>query len=42
MKKLILAISSVFLSGCLGMPESVMPVKKMGFETEKLLYMAPK
>ena len=35
MKKLILGVVSLFLSGCLGMPESVMPVKE--FELDKYL-----
>ena len=35
MNKLLLGITSIFLSGCLGMPESVTPVKE--FELEKYL-----
>lgn len=35
MKKLVLGLASLFLSGCLGMPESVMPVKE--FELDKYL-----
>jgi len=35
MKKLLLGIASIFLSGCLGMPDSVTPVKE--FELDKYL-----
>ena len=35
MKKIILSLASLFLTGCLGMPESVTPVK--GFELDKYL-----
>ena len=35
MKKLILGVALLFLSGCLGMPKSVMPVKE--FELDKYL-----
>jgi apolipoprotein D and lipocalin family protein len=35
MKKLLLGVASIFLSGCLGMPESVTPVKD--FELDKYL-----
>ncbi len=35
MKKLLLVVVSLFLSGCLGMPESVTPVKE--FELDKYL-----
>ena len=35
MKKLLLGVASLFLSGCLGMPESVTPVKE--FELDRYL-----